>query len=357
MRKILILRFSAMGDVLLLVPVIRSLVAAYPDVEVKVVTRPKFAAFFEGIDRVLVYEADVDKKYTGFFGIRKLFMTLLARANYSVVIDMHDHVRTMVLRSLFKLAGQKVLVFKKGRSEKKAFVRKERKIVNPLPHTVERYHEVLQRAGFDFPIVPGPYLIPSVESKTILSDWLNKNKLDKNDRWIGVAPFALHPSKIWPISNYPALIDSLIKKYAAKIFLFGGGETEIDYFNDLHELFPEHCIVVAGQLKLQQEIALMQQLDLMICTDSSNMHLAALSGTPLLSIWGGTHPDVGFAPYGKGKESILQISRNELPCRPCSVFGTKTCHRVDFACLTNISTTSVLTHIDQFLTKTEGLTR
>ncbi|MBX2947408.1 MAG: glycosyltransferase family 9 protein [Cyclobacteriaceae bacterium] len=349
MRKILILRFSAMGDVVLLVPVIRSLVAAYPDVEVKVVTRPKFAAFFEGIARVLVYEADVDKKYAGFFGIRKLFITLLARANYSVVIDMHDHVRTMVLRNLFKLAGKKVLVFKKGRAEKKAFVRRERKIVKPLPHTVERYREVLQRAGFDFPIIPGPYLIPSTESKNIVAEWLNKNQFIKKEPWVGIAPFALHPSKIWPIANYPVLIDSLIKKHSTKIFLFGGGEIEIDYFNDLHELFPEHCVVVAGQLKLQQEIALMHQLDLMICTDSSNMHLAALCSTPLLSIWGGTHPDVGFAPYGKGKESILQTSRDELPCRPCSVFGTKTCHRGDFACLTSITAENVFTRATHLL--------
>lgn len=349
MTKILILRFSAMGDVILLVPVLRSLVAAHSKVEVTVVTRPRFAAFFAGVDRVKVFEADVDGLYRGFFGLRKLCRVLLTTGNYQFVIDMHDHVRTMMIRNLFKLAGEKVLVFKKGRSEKKAFTRKEKKITKPLPHTVDRYHEVFQRAGFDFSILPGPHLVSSEDSTKILTDWLTENKLTKNEKWIGLAPFALHKSKVWPVSNYPKLIDSLIKKYSAKIFLFGGGEDEVDYFNDLHELFPKNCVVVAGELEMAQEIALMQKLDLMICTDSSNMHLASLSGAPLISIWGGTHPDVGFAPYGKGEESILQISRKDLACRPCSVFGKETCYRGDFACLTQITLQNVLDKADKLL--------
>lgn len=349
MKKILILRFSAMGDVVLLVPVLRSLVAVHNDVEVTVVTRPKFAAFFSGIDRVKVFEADVDHTYTGFFGLRNLCRVLLTTGNYHLILDMHDHVRTVMIRNLFKLAGKKVLVFKKGRSEKKKFVRKEKKVTKPLPHTVDRYAEVFKRAGFDFPILPAPYLIPNEEHENSLKDWLVEKQLTKNEKWIGIAPFALHESKIWPLSNYPKLIDSLIKNYSAKIFLFGGGEEEIDYFNDLQELFPTNCVMVAGELEMAQEIALMQRLDLMICTDSSNMHLAALSGIPLVSIWGGTHPDVGFAPFAKGEESILQISRNELPCRPCSVFGKETCHLGNFACLTKIQGNDVIARIEKVL--------
>ena len=108
-------------------------------------------------------------------------------------------------------------------------------------------------------------------------------------------------------------------------------------------------MVVAGQLKMKQEVALMTQLDLMLCVDSSNMHLAALLGIPLLSIWGGTHPDVGFGPYGKGEESIIQVSREELPCRPCSVYGKEKCYRGDFACLTNITPEYVVKRMEKLL--------
>jgi ADP-heptose:LPS heptosyltransferase len=351
MKKLLILRFSAMGDVMLLVPVVRSLVATYPDVEVKVVTRPKFASFFHSIDRVKVYEADVDHHYTGFFGVRRLFLSLLARANYEVVIDMHDHVRTMVLRNLFRLAGKRVIVFHKGRKEKKAFTRKHNKITQPLPHTVQRYAEALSRAGYPVTLVPGPYLLPSIEAVEKLNPWLAEKQLVKNEAWIGIAPFAMHASKIWPLKNYASLIEELIRQQNPRFFLFGGGEAEISFFNRLQEKFPDHCVVVAGQLKMPEEIALMHRLNLMICTDSSNMHLAALCGTPVLSIWGGTHPDVGFGPFAQSEENILQISREELRCRPCSVFGTKTCHRGDFACLTRMQVQDVISRAAVLLTQ------
>jgi ADP-heptose:LPS heptosyltransferase len=160
----------------------------------------------------------------------------------------------------------------------------------------------------------------------------------------------MHKSKIWPVANYPKLIDSILKKMPAKFFLFGGGDEEIQYFEDLQSLFPEQCIIVAGRLKLPQELTLMHHLDLMVCVDSSNMHLAALSNTPMLSIWGGTHPDVGFAPFGKNDaESILQISREELICRPCSVYGKETCLRGDFACLNWITPEIVAGNIFQKL--------
>jgi ADP-heptose:LPS heptosyltransferase len=349
MKKILLLRFSAMGDVLLLVPVLRSLVAAHKDVEVTLATRPRFTPFFADLERVNVFEADLDHTFTGLFGLRKLFRALLKWRNFNVVIDMHDHVRTMMLRNLFKLAGRRVIVFKKGRAEKKAFVRKEKKITKPLLHTVERYRNALKTAGFDFPMLAGPHLLPTVDSKNKLTEWLTTKRLTKNEIWMGLAPFALHTSKIWPLANYPMLIESLIRQYNPKLFLFGGGEKENNYFKDVQSLFPTNCVVVAGQLKMSEEIALMHHLDMMVCTDSSNMHLAALCGTPLLSIWGGTHPDVGFSPFGRGKESILQINREELPCRPCSVFGTETCHRGDFACLTQITVPDVMARIEKLL--------
>jgi ADP-heptose:LPS heptosyltransferase len=333
MKKILVLRFSAMGDVVLIVPVLRSLVAAHQNIQVTIVTRPRFSTFFQGIDRVTVFEADVDEKFAGFFGVRQLFRALFLTKDFDMIIDLHDHLRTIVLRNLFKFFGTPVFAFDKGRKEKKAFSRKEKKVTKPLPHTVERYQKVFEKSGYPFPLLKPPYLIPSEESKKLVEGWFVKKGLQKKEKWIGLAPFALHKTKIWPAANYPKLIDLLIKKMPVKFFLYGGGDEEIQYFEDLQQLFPDHIVIVAGRLKLPQEITLMTHLDLMVCADSSNMHLATMVNTPVLSIWGGTHPDVGFAPFGKGEESILQISRAELECRPCSVYGKETCFRGDFACM------------------------
>jgi len=324
-----------MGDVALLVPVIRSLVATHTNVEVTVVTRPRFAPFFYDIERVKVFAADVDYTYNGIFGIRDLFRTLIRKNTYDVVVDLHDHVRTVILRTLFKLFFTEVIVFDKGRKDKKAFCRKKNKITKPLPHTVARYQSAFTRAGFEFDILPPPYFELNEGLQSAAREWLQKQGLKKNEKWIGLAPFAMHATKIWPLDNYTVFIESVLARMPVKFFLFGG-EKELKYFESLQAKFPEACVIAAGQLKIRQEIALMKHLDLMVCVDSSNMHLAALSGVPVFSIWGGTHPDVGFAPFGKGHTSV-QIPRDELPCRPCSVYGRETCYVGGFPCLTRIT--------------------
>jgi len=340
-----------MGDVVLLVPVIRAIVEAYDDVEVTVVTRPKFASFFTDIDRVIPYPADVDYTYTGVFGMRDLFGKLMRKAHYDVVIDMHDHMRTIILRSLFKLFGVPVVVFEKGRPQKKQFTRRENKNTQPLAHTVERYRQAFVRAGFDKVRLSekAPFFITKDSTSEQVKVWLSENGLKKDSLWIGIAPFAAHTSKVWPEANYFAVIEQWLAIRHATFFLFGGGEKDIKFFNSVKQRFPD-TVIVAGQLKIKQELALMQSLDLMLCVDSSNMHLATLSGTRILSIWGGTHPDVGFGPYQRSDESIIQISRDVLPCRPCSVYGTEKCFRGDFACLTFIKPEEVVARMKAALT-------
>ena len=326
-----------MGDVVLLVPVIRSVVAANADVEITVVTRPKFAPFFYDIERVLVFPADVDYTYNGMFGMRDLFRALIRKASYDVVIDMHDHIRTLLLRTLFKMFGTDVIVFNKGRKEKNAFTRKKNKVVTPLPHTIERYRKAFEEAGFFFEMLPAPYFKMNPTIEAAASDWLSKKNLVKSQKWIGIAPFGMHATKVWPLENYAHVMEIILAKKPAHFFLFGGGDREIKFLESLQKKFPGKCEVVAGELKIRQEIFVMKQLDLMLCVDSSNMHLAALAGIPLLSIWGGTHPDLGFGPYGRDRESVIQISREQLPCRPCSVYGREHCYIDGFPCLTRIT--------------------
>jgi ADP-heptose:LPS heptosyltransferase len=330
-----------MGDVVLLVPVVRSVVAAYPDVEVTVVTRPKFASFFTDIERVVPFPADVDYTYNGVFGMRELFAKLLRRGEYDMVIDMHDHIRTMVLRTLFKMFGVPVIVFQKGRSDKKKFTQKENKVTRPLPHTVQRYQQAFENAGFPFTLVSPPYIQLKDTTNDEVTGWLASKGITRNEKWVGIAPFAMHTTKIWPLKNYSELIRHLAGQKNIRFFLFGGGEKEIAYFQELQAEFPAYCHIVAGELKIKQELSLMKRLDAMVCVDSSNMHFASLLGIPVISVWGGTHPHVGFGPIGGNEENLLQVSRDELPCRPCSVYGRETCYRGDFACLNRITSSQV----------------
>ncbi len=343
-KNIIVLRFSAMGDVALLAPVLRSFLSAYPNHQLTLATRPRFSVFFSGQDRLLCFPADVDSEYSGLTGLFKLFFAL-KKTKPETVLDLHDHIRTRFICFLFRLSGVKIVRFDKGRKEKNALTRKENKIRSSLPHTVQRYREAFVKAGFSFSILPSPYFKVSAEAESNLNQWLESNRLVKNESWFGLAPFAAHKSKIWPLENYSSLILQIKEKMPVKFFLFGGGRNEIEFFQLLKKQFPHDCVLVAGDLKLPEELALMKMLDKMICVDSANMHLAALLGIPTLSIWGGTHTDAGFGPFGNENSAKVQVDINELSCRPCSVYGKETCHRGDFACMARIKPEEVVKHV------------
>jgi ADP-heptose:LPS heptosyltransferase len=130
------------------------------------------------------------------------------------------------------------------------------------------------------------------------------------------------------------VISQLLQKYPkARIFLFGRGKDENIYFQQWTERYPQ-CLFVGQHCEtMYQELILMSHLDVMLSMDSANMHLASLTGTPVVSIWGATHPMAGFLGYNQKEENIIQT---DLDCRPCSIFGNKKCHRGDYACLQNI---------------------
>jgi ADP-heptose:LPS heptosyltransferase len=177
-------------------------------------------------------------------------------------------------------------------------------------HKVAAYRRPLsaafEKAGYPIEVDSPSYFTIKETTQTQLADWLTANNLTKNEKWIGIAPFAKHLTKIWPVENYGLLMEQLIKKTNVKFFLFGGGENETKFFETLRTRFPAHCVVAAGQLKVKQEVALMMELDLMLCVDSSNMHLAALLGI-LCCQSGRDYPDVGFDHIGRPKKVYFRL--------------------------------------------------
>lgn len=337
-----------MGDVALLAPAVRAIAAAYPDRELTVVTRARFGAFFEGIPGVRVAAADLDGVHKGIPGLYRLFRELLREGPVEYVIDTHQNLRTSILKLFFRLAGVPSVTLDKGRDEKKALTRKENKVFRQLPHSVERYLATFARAGFSAKPGNAPYF-PSF-SPGSTDAFLARNGLStKTKKWVGIAPFAQHEAKMWPLDRFPEAMRQLQKQHDVHFFLFGGGKAEIEQLEQLRAQVPD-TTVVAGQLSLADELAFLPRLDLMICMDSGNMHLAALSGVPVLSIWGGTHPFAGFGPWGQTGPHILQIPAEELTCRPCSVFGNKPCWRGDLACMTGISAGQVAARAAELLT-------
>jgi ADP-heptose:LPS heptosyltransferase len=332
-----------MGDVAMLAPVLLAIGTQYPDAQITLLTRKKFGVFFQNIPNITVIEANFEGIHKGLAGLWKLFRELRRKQKFDVVVDVHQNLRTSILKSLFRIAGIPCFTIDKGRDEKKALTRKKDKILKPLQHTVERYAGTFELAGFSVKISNPPYIITEK----------SQEEHPKGYR-IGIAPFAQHAEKMWDFSNFETLLKKIYANFPdAAIFLFGGGKTEIEKLENLHQTFPQSRLI-AGKMSLNDELSLIQQLDLMVCMDSGNMHLAAMLDIPVLSIWGATHPFAGFGPYGQSEEHILQIPHEELPCRPCSVFGNKPCWRHDRACLTLITSDMVFERIKALLLKNKS---
>lgn len=344
MKHLLVIRFKAMGDVALALPVLQSVLQQNKDLQITFLSKKSFSPFFEGVDRLHFYGADFSSNHRGITGIFRLFREITSTTQFDAVIDLHDVLRSWLLNSFFRVSGTPVYQMDKGRKEKKALTRQQNKIRKPLPHTTERYLEVFASAGYAADLSDSPWY----NRTSSIQQYLGQEHItDKKEPWVGFAPFAMHLQKMWPLEKSEEAIRLLSDK-GCRIFLFGGGAGEIKKLSAI-STENKNTHLVAGQLGLAEELTLMRQLDVMVTMDSSNMHMATLTGTPVVSIWGATHPYAGFGPLGKNENNIIEVPLEELTCRPCSVFGNKPCFRGDIACLAWITPAQIIKKIDDVL--------
>ncbi len=305
-----------MGDVAMTVPVVRALIAQHKDVRVTVVSRPFFKPFFKGIERVDFFPIDVKKRHKGFLGLIRLYFDL-AKLKVDYFADFHNVLRSQIVRNLFKIKGVKVAALDKGRDAKKALVRAENKVFEQVPTMFSNHLNTLIQLGFSvnldnpqFPAIPelAPELLQYVK--------------EKDTYWIGIAPFAQYDSKVYPLDMMQQVVDILAEREKSIIFLFGGGEEEIALLNQLKR-DNYNVIVMAGKVKFDVELNLIQHLDVMLAMDSGNAHIAAMLGKKVITLWGATHPYAGFAPFNQPSDYCLTADRQKYPLLPTSVYGNK----------------------------------
>jgi ADP-heptose:LPS heptosyltransferase len=337
--RLLVIRTSAMGDVALTSPVLIGMRQQYPDIELVLLTRPLFKPFFSSIKGLNFFFPELKKRHKGFPGLIRLYRDITSQAKIDYVIDLHDVLRSKILRSLFSLSGVPVSVIDKGRSEKQSLI--NGRIKNRLKHSVERYCDVFARAGFpvipsnDVCIVPSPGALTKAASMMIQDGGLD----------IGVAPYAKHNLKMWPEEYMVSLLNLISEKNKSRFWLFGGNE-DAEKIVALQSRI-SGSVNLVGKLSLDDELALMSRLDLMIAMDSANMHMAALVGTKVISIWGGTDPLSGFSAWMQPDEFSVRIPLDELTCRPCTIYGKGECKRGDFACMNWLTPDTVFKKIDK----------
>lgn len=312
---ILVIRLSAMGDVAMTVPVITALLEQYPNIRITLLTKGFLRPIFDGIPRVNVFEADVKGRHKGLLGLWKLYKEL-KRLDIGAVADLHNVLRSTVLKVYFGLGTIPFVQLDKGRAEKRELTSWSKKVFIPLKTTHQRYADVFKQLGFPISM-ESVSLLPK---RTALSSYHNF-VLDPTREWIGIAPFAAFEGKMYPLDLMEKVLSDLNNLGNYQILLFGGGKKERLVLDEWDSTY-NHCVNLVGRLSFKEELAIISQLKLMLAMDSGNAHLAAMFGVPTLTLWGVTHPYAGFYPYGQG-EHVLLSDRDAFPLIPTSVYGNK----------------------------------
>jgi len=335
-----------LGDVAMTVPIVWAVAKRYPDVRITVLSRPFARTFFENLaPNVNFMEADLKGEYKGIHGLNALYRRLTAK-QFTHVADLHSVLRSEYLRMRFNLGHFKVKHIDKHRKMRRQLVKQNNKRRQPMPTSFDNYAEVFAKLGFpidhnDFCSIfqeEGGYL-------NTLPDAIGEKHED--EPWIGIAPFAAHPGKIYPPEQMEQVIRLLTERYPkCRLFLFGRGKQEEAFFPKWAKEMPQ-CTNVGWHLEtMRQELILMAHLDVMLSMDSANMHMASLTGTQVVSVWGATHPMAGFMGWHQNEANAVQL---DLPCRPCSIFGNKPCRYGDYHCMTDIPPETIVEKISNII--------
>ena len=329
MKHILVIRFSALGDVAMLAPVLRLVAAQHRDCHYTVLSQPFCEPLFDDCgENVSFIGRNIKSDYKGIAGLYRLFREL-HQMHFDEIVDEHDVLRTKVLRLFFRLHGYTVRKIDKHRQYRREITAPQpKKKLRQLPTSFENYAEALGEK------VTRPSSLVTLHSSPQTSQ-------------IGIAPFAAHEGKIYPLDKMEEVVSALSSKevlskgvksdkLSPSILLFGGKGKEEEIMRQWADKY-DGVMLASDYIKsqdktpcLREELQLMKQLSVMISMDSANMHLASLVGTRVISIWGATHPYAGFLGWGQRMEDCIQ---RDLPCRPCSIYGNKKCIYGDYRCM------------------------
>lgn len=335
-KSLLLIRFSALGDILMTVPVIKALALLHPDWKITVVSRPFVGSIFRSLAGNVHFVGINPRQYPGLGGLARMYKELKA-LNPTHVCDLHDVLRTKYLRLRFRMAGIPTSHIVKDRKARKQFL--SAKVKTQQETSFERYAKAIGKLGLmDEKTFAASLGIPrTAESQ----ETQRLSPRDGEPLKIGIAPFAAHQGKIYPLDLMEKVV-SLFGERGVKVYLFGAGEKERELMEAWASKYDNAESMVGTLPNMAEEMKFIDTLDAMLTMDSGNMHLASLTSTPVYSIWGATHPLGGFLGWGQSLDRCIQ---EDMPCRPCSIFGNKPCKFGDYRCLNSITPEEIVERI------------
>lgn len=335
--KILIIRFSSIGDIVLTTPVVRCLKKQLPDAEVHYLTKAGFKAVLEAnpyIDKLHYLQDDL-----------QAVIPSLQEENFDYVIDLHHNLRTMRVK---KALGRQSFSFNKLNIQKYIYTTIK---LNVLPdiHIVDRYLETVQSLGVKNDGRGLDYFIP--ETDRVKESDIPGGHLAG---YIGVVIGAAHNTKKLPVHKLKELCGAI----EHPIILLGGKEDR-EIGEQIAGVDPHKIYNSCGKFNINESADLVRRAKLIITHDTGLMHIAAAFKKQVISIWGNTVPQFGMYPYygalspetpkDRLPYDIMEV--RPLYCRPCSKIGYKKCPLGHFKCMEKISIKEIIERVNSRLNK------
>ncbi len=330
MKKVLVIRFSSIGDIVLTTPVIRAL-KQQGGFEVHTLVKKQYAPIYRAnshVDKVHVF----DKNLPG-------IIETLQKEGYYYVVDLQKNLRSWRIRWMLQKPDAS---FDKLNFKKWLLVRFK---IDKLPqiHIVDRYFQAVKELGVSNDGKGLDFFIPSGEI-------IKPEKLDSRLK-NGFAAFVIggqHNTKIFP----PEKIAEVINLSSVPSVLLGGKEDE-PRTEKVLTLCPQKTVInTCGKLSLFGSASLVKAAQVVVSNDTGLMHIAAAFNKPVISIWGNTVPQFGMTPYEPQSPENVYISEVKgLPCRPCSKLGKKSCPKKHFDCMVKQNSKVIASKIQFFMEK------
>lgn len=331
--KILIIRLSSIGDIVLTQPVTSVLRQHYPQAQIDFITKPQFEPIvraFNTIDNVFHWKND---KYQT--------LKKLKKSKYDLVIDLHKKMNTFIIKKF--LSASKTLTCNKRHFYRTLLTRH---LINKPNETIVNLNlKTLRKIGISKQNIY-PILMPDKSKITKINRLLDESGISENEILIALFPGALHETKRYPIENLDKLINITPPDCKFKYILLGS-KSEKNLTEYLGKKHPNLAVDMGGLFSLEELLVVIDRVDIVISNDSGPMHIAAALRKNQIALFGSTHSSLGFAPQNP-KAILLELNLN---CQPCSLYGLEKCPKKHFHCMKDLKPELILEQLIYLIDK------
>lgn len=324
-KKILIIRFSSIGDIVLTSPIIRCLKKQLPNAQIHYLTK-------ENYKNILSSNPYITKIHTLKHSIADTAKELKSE-NFDFVVDLHHNLRSLLVKTKLNIPSQ---TFNKLNVRKWIYVKTKRKSIMPSIHIVDRYFEAVSKLG----------VINDMAGLDFFDGQISNIDLPF-DNYVAIVCGATHTTKQIP----PKYIEYLCQNIKQNIILLGDSNDAKRLQTIAISNLP-NVVNMCGKCSLSQSALYVKHSSLVITSDTGLMHIAAAYNKNIITIWGNTTPQLGMYPYmptGKGK--YINIEAKDVKCRPCSKIGYKECPKKHFLCMNKIVWDDVVHAVEKIISQ------